>query len=209
MLFINQLTHSLSQRFSSWLDRRLPASAQKTLSHRDIFVLPTRWGLLYALMVVLILLTGINFQNSMVLAVGMFLIAVIILSIIFTYRSLAGLSVIFHGSQPCFASQSAAFEFILDAQESSRYAIEIGWLPDQFVKVDISAQQPNRVSIDCIGRRRGLFYPGRRLLTTTYPFGLIRAWSWQDMEAKALVFPQPIPIAPFPNSHEHTKTVIQ
>jgi uncharacterized protein (DUF58 family) len=41
-------------------------------------------------------------------------------------------------------------------------------------------------------RRRGRFRPGRMLVETHYPLGLLRAWSWVDLDARALVYPRPL-----------------
>lgn len=187
-----KLRISFSQRIMRWVVRRIPPSAAKTLSHREIFVLPTRWGCLFALMIILILVTGINYQNSMILAVGLFLVSVVVLSIVSTYRNLAGLSVAFHRGQPCFAGELAGFEFIVSSGKLQYTAVEIGWVPDQFTIVDVPAKERSDVFIECKAPQRGYFRPGRLLITSTYPFGLVRAWSWQDLKAESLVYPAPL-----------------
>lgn len=187
-----RIANALNRRVFQWINYRVPSCSQATLSHREIFVLPTRWGLLFAGMVVLILLTGINFQNSMVLAVGMFLLSVTILSILTTYRNLAGLSLTFHRADPCFPGEKAGFEFSLNAHNSQFNNIELGWPPEQVSRVDLAANSNTSVVVECQSMQRGIFKPGRMLLTTTYPFGLIRAWSWQDLQAEALIYPKPL-----------------
>ena len=47
-----------------WLARRIPAGKEVTLDQRRIFIFPTRAGVLYVLLVVLLLLTAINYQNN-------------------------------------------------------------------------------------------------------------------------------------------------
>ena len=187
-----KIADSVNQRVSSWIHRRIPPCSYKTLSHREIFVLPTRWGVLFSAMILVTLITGINFQNSMVLAVGLFLVSVAIISIISTYRNLAGLSLSFHQSQPCFRGEKAGLEFSVSADASAFYAVEIGWPPDQVGIVDLSAHQQIKVLIECQTTHRGVFRPGRMLITTIYPFGLFRAWSWQDLQAESLVYPKPV-----------------
>jgi uncharacterized protein (DUF58 family) len=39
--------------------------------------------------------------------------------------------------------------------------------------------------------RRGYLRPGRLLVETYYPLGLLRAWTWVDLDARALVYPKP------------------
>ncbi len=188
-----QLTESINQRISSWVSRRIPPSKEKVLSHKEIFVLPTRWGLLFGAMVVLIIVTGINYQNSMILAMGMFLIAVMILSIVFTYKNLSGLELSYRQSQACFAGENASFEFVLTGKNRSNHiGIELGWVPDKFSIVDVLDGKAVNCQIDYQTKARGLLAPGRMLITTTWPLGLVRAWSWQDLQAQAVVYPRPM-----------------
>jgi uncharacterized protein (DUF58 family) len=39
---------------------------------------------------------------------------------------------------------------------------------------------------------RGWFDPGRLLVETRYPLGLLRAWTWVDLSARVLAYPKPI-----------------
>ncbi|MFB3105384.1 MAG: DUF58 domain-containing protein, partial [Pseudomonadales bacterium] len=47
--------------------------------------------------------------------------------------------------------------------------------------------------------RRGRLNPGRLLVETYYPLGLLRAWTWVDLGVQALVYPKPI-FQDFPQS---------
>jgi uncharacterized protein (DUF58 family) len=39
---------------------------------------------------------------------------------------------------------------------------------------------------------RGWYHPGRLLLESTYPLGLLRCWTWIDLDLPALVYPRPV-----------------
>ncbi|MGK0259165.1 MAG: hypothetical protein ACI96M_002604, partial [Candidatus Azotimanducaceae bacterium] len=56
----------LSQRFSSWLDRRIPPGARIKLSQANIFIFPTRAGFVFCCLLLLMILGAINYQNSLV-----------------------------------------------------------------------------------------------------------------------------------------------
>ncbi|EOG7035816.1 hypothetical protein ACLH5N_004693, partial [Aeromonas salmonicida] len=53
-----------------WLTRRIPPARQMTLGRRSLFILPTRMGLLYLLVMSAIYLLGTNYQNNLVLLVS-------------------------------------------------------------------------------------------------------------------------------------------
>jgi len=52
--------------FWRWVNRRIPRADEYRLGRRNIFVLPTREGLMFAGLLILCLLTGINYQNSLI-----------------------------------------------------------------------------------------------------------------------------------------------
>jgi uncharacterized protein (DUF58 family) len=45
---------------------------------------------------------------------------------------------------------------------------------------------------------RGWHHPGRLLVETTYPLGLIRCWTWIDLHLHAMVYPRPLSSAELP-----------
>src|SRR5690606_41725712 len=61
------------QRWQAPLGRRIRPAAQVTLSHRSIFILPTRSALTFGLLLLLLLITAINYQNSRIYALSFWL----------------------------------------------------------------------------------------------------------------------------------------
>ncbi len=179
------------KRLSFWVERRIPPARQVELSHREIFILPTRWGVLFLGLIALLILTGINYQNSMILAVGFFLFSILLLNIVTAYRNLAGLYIKFHHSEPCFAGELGGLEFVVTARDKSHNSIEIGWVPDGFAIVNVEEGKSERFIIELPCPERGRYQPGRMLITSVFPMGLIRAWSWQDLKAEVIVYPRP------------------
>ena len=55
--------------FDRWLKRRIPPASRLTLSHRQIFIVPTRAGLALLLLLLIMLIGAINYQNSLVYGV--------------------------------------------------------------------------------------------------------------------------------------------
>ncbi len=47
---------------------------------------------------------------------------------------------------------------------------------------------------------RGWYSPGRLHLRTSYPLGLLRCWTWIDLDLYALVYPRPLPAAQLPGA---------
>lgn len=77
-----------SERFNRWLNRRMPPANSITLNQRKIFILPTRQGLIFALLVCAMVMAGINYQNSLVFALAFLLASLFMVAMLHTYRNL-------------------------------------------------------------------------------------------------------------------------
>src|SRR5687767_15590056 len=106
---------ALKNHLYAWLSprRRLESDAI-VLSQRRIYILPTRHGLLFAV-VLLILLTGsINYTLGLGFVLTFLLFALALNGMIHTFRNLANLRVTGGRAQPVFAGDVARFVVHLD-----------------------------------------------------------------------------------------------
>ena len=62
---------------SRYLDKRQPAVPSITLVQKLIFILPTRYGWWFLLLIALLYLLGTNYQNNLILLQSYFLIGLI------------------------------------------------------------------------------------------------------------------------------------
>ncbi|MBK8971524.1 MAG: DUF58 domain-containing protein [Hahellaceae bacterium] len=179
-----------AQFWGRWLERRIPGARIKQLSHRDVFVFPTGRGGVFIALIALLLITGINYENAMILATGCLFAALFVLHIVQAYRNLAGLEIQFRGAEPVFAGEDLGLAFQLKSDGGDRYGLELGRLPSSFVRVDVLEGSATPVRILYRALQRGRCRPGRLLLTTAWPFGWVRAWSWLDLMVEAWVYPR-------------------
>jgi uncharacterized protein (DUF58 family) len=81
----------------------------------------------------------------------------------------------------------------------SREGIQLGW-PEGIMRwAEISEQASDTVRLYVRAPSRGYFNPGRLLVETYFPLGLLRAWTWVDLDVRALVYPRPV-FGDFPKS---------
>lgn len=96
---------TLKPLWQRWLARRIPPAASVRLNQRRIFILPSRVGGAFAVALLLMLLVGINYQNSLAYGLTFLLMAVFVVTILHTYRNLAGLVLKAGGGAAVFAAQ--------------------------------------------------------------------------------------------------------
>src|SRR5690606_7042062 len=85
------LIEQLKPIWQRWLSRRIPPAPRVTLDHRRIFIMPTRTGATFALVLFLMLLVAINYQNSLAYGLTFLLMSLSVLGILHTYRNVSGL----------------------------------------------------------------------------------------------------------------------
>lgn len=152
-------------------------------------------------MLVVMLVAAINYQNNMAYGLTFLLGCVFVIAVHHTFANLHRLTVKGVGVERVFAGQQAAFTVRLEAPPQRQFqALRIGWtVPDQLLDVPRGGTQT--VVLYHAVAERGWYRPGRFLLETRFPVGLLRCWTWLDLDMRALVYPKPIdppmkPLAP-------------
>ncbi len=182
-----------SNRSRHWLDRRLPPADSVTLGLKTIFILPTRAGISFAIMMVLMLVAAINYQNSLIFSATFLLGSLFVVSILHTYRNMSGLTISAGSTRAAFAGEDAEFSVIISRYgERTFEAIQLGWNDSMLQIADLVDDEESKIRLYVETSKRGRLRPGRLLVQTQYPVGLFRAWSWVDLDMSALVYPRPL-----------------
>lgn len=183
---------TISTLWKNWVARRLPGAKQTTLNQRQIFIIPNRLAAAMLGLILLLFVLAANFQNSLIYIVCFWLLAMLLLNILHTYRNLAGLSISAIRAEPCFAGEHTLLELELSRpQRRCKYAIVVGWPGQDHVRVDLIDNQTARIKITHPTERRGYFQIPRFKISTTYPTGLAVAWSYFKPDLQAIVYPAP------------------
>lgn len=161
------------------------------LTRRDIFILPTRAGIWFGLLLLALLLISINYDNNLTYFMVFLLAGTAFLSTLATYRELSGLSLVGTKAEPVFAGNVATFRVLVRAGHRSRQALDLSFRGTATSRAALKPGSTAEVEIGITAPRRGWLRPGPVLVETRFPLGLFRAWSRPDPEAKVLVYPAP------------------
>lgn len=187
-----RVTTLFRKRWQRWLDRRIPAVSEVTLDQRRIFIFLSRQGGMAALVLVALFVGGINYANNLLLGLSFFLGALFVIVIHHTYANLSGLRITVVVAKPAFAGEEAAFVLRLDDVRGREHeGLLIEWqdavMPVEWVHGVTEVTMPLRT------HERGWFRPPRLRLSSLFPVGFIRAWTWLDLDMRAIVYPHPEP----------------
>lgn len=171
------------------------------LSQRRVYIVPTRAGLVFTVMLVMLFFGSVNYNLSLGFVLTFLLAACALIDMHLTFRNLAHLHLSAGRAQAAFAGDEAQFELhLINRRKHHRYAILLGFigegLPDLEQVADIAAHSTCSVSVTSPTRERGWLKAPRVRLTTRFPLGFLRAWSYWRPDVKALVYPHPEDNAP-------------
>lgn len=191
-----QLT-ALQRKLDRWLFRIGPAEpAPIVLGQRRIFVLPTSAGLAFAAALLVMLIASINYNLSLGYALVFLLGGVSVASMVHAFRNLLHLSFTPGRAEPVFAGESACFHILVANRRHARRPSLRLTAHGAVVPFEIGAGDSADVTVPAVTAGRGWMALGRVRIETTYPLGLIRAWSVLVPEQRCLVYPAPEAMPP-------------
>lgn len=178
-------------RYKKWLNRRLPRCREVTLTQRQIFIFLSKEGLLFAVLLLVTFLAGVNYGNNLILAVCFFLSSIMLIAIYHSYTQLSGLKIKVLGAEDAEAGGIATYTLELMPTTAKQYAqLELIW-DEQYQRIALLDQR-RVLSFNLLTEKRGQFLPPRLLLKSVYPLGLIRAWTYVYFDQVAWVSPRPV-----------------
>lgn len=191
---------SLQQRFTAWaLARQIRHEGTVTLTQRSVYIIPTRRGLAFAGVLVLMLLGDINYILSLGYVLTFLLAAMALMSMLHAVRNMLKLEVRAGRVDPVFAGDPAEFRFHLhNPGDLARYGLHLRDDAGNSAEFDLPPGQTAEVGLAVPAKRRGWLVPGRLTLYTEFPLGLFYAWSYIHFDMRALVYPKPAEPIPLP-----------
>lgn len=177
----------------SWIARRHPwTSGPLTVNRRRIYILPTRYGVLYGAMLMVMLLGAMNYSNSMAFVVCFLLLGLALVSMYHTHQNLLGLEIAAAGADPVFCGRQAAFRLrVRNPGALWRQSIQIenpgGGSDNHHIPAGAHVIATLRVRT----HHRGWLQAPRFVISTVQPLGLFRAWTWLPLQMRCLVYPSP------------------
>ena len=197
------LSSPLKQRIRQWWQARHPRTDTWTLTQRNIYIVPTRAGFVFAAVLVVMLLAAINYQLNLGYVLTFLLAGAGFVSMHLTHNTLRGLTLHLKPPQPGFAGEALPLEVVLTSPTRLQHGVGLGFEQvddrSQDVFVDVPAGGQAVAHLALVPPQRGLHDVPTLRAETRYPFGLFRAWTVWRPAARVLAWPAPEkPVAPLP-----------
>jgi uncharacterized protein (DUF58 family) len=192
----NRVFAQAERRLPALTRLRLPESLPQELHRRRIYILPTGFGLFFAVVVAGMLLASLNYNNNPALLLTFLVAAMAHVSLHQTFRNLNRLGVHRVDGEPVHAGERMQVRIGLAAADGRpRRAVRV-WLAGARDEVDVAARGISAAQLSLPTKRRGWLPVGRLRIDTEFPYGLFVAWSWVHPDSRLLVYPRPEPGTP-------------
>lgn len=169
-----------------------PGAGSHTLGLRSLYILPTRHGLLYAVVLFVMLVAGINYGNGLAYGLAFLLAGIGLVIMLRTHRNLHGLRLAPGVAHPVYAGDVAHFSIRIEnvgGPERLAVVVEGG---DSAVRAQVPAGASVALDVPVRSARRGWLFLPPLSMRTRFPLGLWHVWSRRlALPQRCLVYPRP------------------
>ncbi len=179
--------------FKSWFRDKITVKNGQPLDIKHIFLLPNKSGVIYIFVCIGMLIFGVNYENNLVLLVGLFGLSALVSSIFITYRNLHGLTIrILEQNAEFYADDAIALPIHLQHKSGHRTAnlcLNTTHGPALFI-VDVANIDTNAIILSPM--TRGYHEVPLIYISADFPLGLFKAFSYLQPNITILVYPRPM-----------------
>lgn len=195
-------------RFQKWCQSKLPFTDHVLLTQRNVYILPTRPGLMLGLTLLVLLVASINYQLNLGYLLTFLLAGSALVGMHVCHGTLRGLQMNLLPPPAHHAGVTAAIDVKLtNNRRSVRHGIGLRVLGSaesgdttssktraaerHWSWTDVPAQGSSTVQIAFTPQRRGLHRLPTLTAETRFPLGTFRVWTVWRPAAQMLVYPLP------------------
>ncbi len=170
-----------------WLDARSARRDQLLLTQRNVYIVPSKGGWVYAFVAMVLLLAAINEQLNLAYALAFLLGGVGLSAMSSTHANLRGLQLSLGKASRAHAGEPLSVTIKLQgpAGKPGRYGLVL----EESVASEVPPDAVAEAALNVPTSARGWMLLPRWRIETTYPLGLFRAWAYWRAASPVLVWP--------------------
>lgn len=198
---------SLKARFSEWLQNRMPLADSVTLTQHNVYILPTRAGLMLGVTLLVLLLASINYQLNLGYLLTFLLAGCGLVAMHVSHGTLRGITMNLIAPDALFMGAKAIFSVrLLNTRKRPRHAVALSVThSEQWVSTDVPGLASAHVQLAWQPGQRGLHRLPTLSAQTLFPLGTFRVWTLWRPAAQVLVYPHPeVTPPPLPSGESET-----
>ena len=201
------LSQPLTAAMAHWFAKRAPKNDTATLNMRNVYIFFSKEGLLFAILLLITFIAGINYANNLVLGLCFYLVSVWLISFHITFAHISGLQVqllevtMAEAGAPVWVTLQLRNEgrqprrqlmLSFDKRFNKRSAKQTHSNHDASQVLLSRLQDEQIIRLPVFTSKRGQLELPRLQIRTVYPLGIMQAWSYVYFTRSAWVYPKPL-----------------
>ncbi|RZG79117.1 DUF58 domain-containing protein [Acinetobacter venetianus] len=178
----------LKQQVSQWIAKRFQVDSVKTLLQKDVLVFIYKQGFLYLVLILITFIAGINYGNNLILGFCFLLSAILCISFYLTFKQLHDLKIEIVMPEVGQVNQPSIIKLMLKQHDKTVRYLRIQFSQQEHMIYVNQVQQT--VELPVLPQQRGLYEFGVIRVYSTYPLGLVRAWTYLYPKQKIWIAPK-------------------
>lgn len=159
---------------------------------RQVYIFPTGYGFLFAILLMLMLVGSINYANNLGFLLTFILAGLGMVTMIHTWRNLVGLQLQCAAAKPVFKGKPANYQLTLrNERPVERPSIQIEFKKGDMAACDLAENESQTLTLSENTTQRGWQSISQLTASTQYPLGLFTAWTYMQLDTTTLVYPAP------------------
>jgi uncharacterized protein (DUF58 family) len=181
----------LAQRWQAFSEARAPRRDTQTFTQRNVYIVPSRGGLGFAVVVIVLLLAAINEQLNLGYALAFLLGGVGLAGMSRSHGNVRGLTLTLGHQAGSHAGQALQIEVQLSTgvKRQGSFSLMLNAQGQTPVWSDAPAGQMQSLSVSLPAAPRGWHTVPRLRLLSRYPLGLFTVWGYWRPAQKLLIWP--------------------
>ena len=178
--------------WQQWFRASLTNNNVAVLNPRQIYILPTRWGLLYGVMLLALLIGSINYSLSLGYFITFLLTSLGNIAMLHTWRNILQLQIEVIHAKPVFAGDTAYVSVkLIETKNRARYAVAAHFVNNAALVQDVPASSACIADLAFETQKRGYLPIPRITFYTEFPLSLFNAWAVVENPFQVLVYAKP------------------
>lgn len=176
------------QKIQQWIAKRFQVEDSKTLLQKDVLVFLYKQGFLYLVLILITFIAGINYANNLILGFCFLISAILWISFYITFKQLHGLQIDLIADEVGQVEQVLILKLLFKQQNNTaRYLRIISQQKEQVIYLD---QTQQILELAYFPEKRGLYEFDAIKIYSTYPLGLVRAWTYLYLKQNIWIAPK-------------------
>ncbi|RZF55952.1 DUF58 domain-containing protein [Acinetobacter halotolerans] len=176
------------QQVRQWIAKRFQVDRSKTLLQKDILVFIHTHGFLYLALILITFIAGINYGNNLILGFCFLLSAILCISFYLTFKQLHALHIEVMNTEVGQVGQVLALKLFLKQKSNVARYLRVQWHDQEQIFYLDQAQQS--LELGFFPQQRGEYAFDTIKIYSTYPLGLVRAWTYLNLKQKVWIAPK-------------------